>query len=242
MEFERRRVDGVMGGDGKVKVTFLRHGETDYNRAGLLQGHLDIELNANGLAQAEKVAEALKERQQYFDACLSSSLKRARQTAEKVLEKQPGGGEVPLITLNELREHHVGTLQGLSVRAKEPSKVRKAMMREWASENKFAGFPKDDEGNGECPADVISRALPAVENAVSTHTAWDHVLVATHGGLIKHLVWEILGSYQLLSEEVKKAHGVRNCSLTTMEFDRSTGSWSVVALFEDIVESASSQY
>ena len=72
-------------------------------------------------------------------------------------------------------------------------------------------------------ADVISRPFLLLRT-LSTHTAWDHVLVATHGGLIKHLVWEILGSYQLLSEEVKKAQ-VRNCSLTTMEFDRSTGSW-----------------
>ena len=223
-----------------VTVTFVRHGETDYNRAGRLQGHLDIALNDRGVAQAEKVARALEARHQHFDAVLSSSLMRAKQTAEKILEFHPN--IVPLISLNELREHHVGTLQGKLVRDKEPKKVRKAMMREWKCENKFAGFPKDNEGNGESPHDVIARALPALENELALHEGWNSVLVATHGGLIKHIMWELLGSYQRLEDEMKKAHGVRNCCLSTLQYNRKLKSWSIKALFEDIVESPASQY
>lgn len=66
-------------------VTFVRHGRTDYNAAGRLQGQVDIPLNETGRWQARRTAEALVER--YVDGTgrppivLSSPLKRAVETA-----------------------------------------------------------------------------------------------------------------------------------------------------------------
>jgi bisphosphoglycerate-dependent phosphoglycerate mutase len=58
-----------------AKIYFVRHGETDENRRGIIQGHLDTDLNAIGLEQSEVVAKELQSVP--FDAGFSSDLKRA---------------------------------------------------------------------------------------------------------------------------------------------------------------------
>ena len=65
-----------------TRVILIRHGETDWNVQGRIQGHLPIPLNERGLAQAEAVAARLEVVP--FAALYSSDLLRARQTAEAV--------------------------------------------------------------------------------------------------------------------------------------------------------------
>lgn len=63
-----------------LTVAFVRHGLTDWNLEGRMQGHADIPLNAIGRQQAEALAVRLQE--ESWDAVYSSPLSRARQTAE----------------------------------------------------------------------------------------------------------------------------------------------------------------
>lgn len=58
-----------------VKVWLVRHGETNENRLGIVQGTMDTELNEEGIKQAQLVAEVLKAIP--FDFTLTSDLKRA---------------------------------------------------------------------------------------------------------------------------------------------------------------------
>ena len=60
---------------GVVTVYLVRHGETQENREGIMQGHLDTELNAAGLDQARRTADALD--RVHFAAAHSSDLARA---------------------------------------------------------------------------------------------------------------------------------------------------------------------
>jgi len=85
----------------------FRHGETDWNRAGRLQGHTDTPLNATGLAQAQALAERLRPHR--LDAVMSSDLARAWTTARIVAE----GLGVPLISEPGLREANIGEAEGL---------------------------------------------------------------------------------------------------------------------------------
>lgn len=63
-------------------ITFVRHGNTDFNREKRTQGHLHNPLNETGIRQAEAVARRLSG--ENWDVLLSSDLMRARQTAEMI--------------------------------------------------------------------------------------------------------------------------------------------------------------
>lgn len=58
-----------------ARIYIVRHGETDANRQGIIQGHLDTELNAGGIEQAQRTASALENVP--FTAAFSSDLRRA---------------------------------------------------------------------------------------------------------------------------------------------------------------------
>lgn len=64
----------------------VRHGETDWNIIGRIQGHADIPLNDTGRAQAMNLATQLQDL--YFTNCYSSDLKRAFETAKIILNKK----------------------------------------------------------------------------------------------------------------------------------------------------------
>ncbi len=87
-------------------IYFIRHGETDYNKEGRFQGHLDIPLNANGIAQAEKARDELAKF--HFDLIYSSPLLRASRTAEIINEKQ----NVNLVLDDRIKEIYGGKIQG----------------------------------------------------------------------------------------------------------------------------------
>ena len=62
-----------------ARVYIVRHGETEHNRQGIIQGHLDTPLNATGIEQARLAADALADVP--FGTAYSSDLQRARKVA-----------------------------------------------------------------------------------------------------------------------------------------------------------------
>ena len=90
-----------------MTVLFLvRHGETVDNARQMMQGQMQGELNEKGIAQAEAVAEQLKD--EHFDAIISSDLHRAVQTAEIIALPH----RLPVITTPLLRERDWGDFTG----------------------------------------------------------------------------------------------------------------------------------
>ena len=63
-------------------IVYIRHGETDWNLNGLIQGSVDTDLNATGRKQAKRLADALYHLRPQFDGfdLYVSPQKRARQT------------------------------------------------------------------------------------------------------------------------------------------------------------------
>ena len=91
-----------------MDIYLLRHGETDWNRKGLLQGHTDIPLNERGRAQVDDTVRSLSALGVRLDAIVSSPLKRARESAEIVEEPlmERGFGEGEGMSLAEMKERY----------------------------------------------------------------------------------------------------------------------------------------
>ncbi len=62
-------------------LAFVRHGQTDFNKNGFVQGRVNIPLNDTGRAQAKTLGLTLLEQNEVFDQILSSPLSRALETA-----------------------------------------------------------------------------------------------------------------------------------------------------------------
>jgi probable phosphoglycerate mutase len=85
---------------------FLRHGETEMSRLGLVAGQQDIELNETGWRQARAAAGHLRDRG--IDAIYSSALKRARSTADCVAAVLG----LSIVIVPDLAERTWGELEG----------------------------------------------------------------------------------------------------------------------------------
>jgi 2,3-bisphosphoglycerate-dependent phosphoglycerate mutase len=161
-------------GDGGRTLFVFRHGETDWNREGRLQGQIDTPLNATGLAQAEELAERL--RSQQLDAIVSSDLRRALTTARIIGEML----RIPVLTDHGLRETSVGLAEGMLW---EEAKARfgAELTERWYAENNVA-FP-----GGETGLETLSRGLAALRRFAESYP-YRRIGVSTHGALVRQLI------------------------------------------------------
>ncbi|HEX3044851.1 MAG TPA: histidine phosphatase family protein [Bacillota bacterium] len=97
-----------------MMVAVVRHGETDWNTQGLIQGQTDIPLNDNGLRQARRAA-AWFEKKGGWERLYSSPLSRALQTAEIIGAATQLAPQI----IPGLMERRFGALEGLSLEERE---------------------------------------------------------------------------------------------------------------------------
>ena len=89
-----------------MKFYIIRHGQTNWNKEGRIQGKTDIELNEEGIKQAKEAKNILKDYP--IDMIVSSTLKRAKKTAEIINEAK----NVPIIFKEALEERCFGEFEG----------------------------------------------------------------------------------------------------------------------------------
>ena len=153
-----------------TRVLIVRHGETIWNSEGRIQGHLDSPLTPRGIAQAESVAERLK--QVRFDALYSSDLGRAYGTAERI--SAATGSEI--IPEKRLRERNLGVFQGLveeEIRERYPSEWEQFLRRD----------PDYRIPEGESSRDRVVRTKQLLDEVAERHPG-GCVLLVTHGGIL----------------------------------------------------------
>ncbi len=159
-------------------LLLVRHGETDYNRNGVIQGSRDIPLNEQGRRQAEALAESLK--QVKINAACSSGLSRAYETARIVVGSRP----IKVTKFPELNEMSFGKYEGRS--DEEVQRIFSQKHAAWARGELDIGFQ-----DGENPSQVLQRADSRMRRIVHDHPG-QTVLVVTHGRLMRILLFNWL--------------------------------------------------
>lgn len=141
-------------------ILLARHGQTDWNLEGRVQGHTDRALDETGLAQARALADELDGEQ--LDAIYSSDLVRAMDTARHVADRKG----LPVTASPDLREKHFGTWEGLTD-AEVIERFPEAGNGPW--------------GDAETGEAVERRVLRALRRIADAHPG-GRVLVVSHGG------------------------------------------------------------
>ena len=165
------------GLSGARRITFVRHGQSEANRAGIWQGSGSSPLTGEGRAQAARVGERLARRE--FDIVQSSDLERCRDTAA-------GADFTPELD-SRWREGDLGEWEGLSMR------------KVWEEDGDYLRRIRSGEDlplgrTGETAAEVAERAVSAIDSLLfSRLEEGGEALVFTHGGLITGMVRRLLG-------------------------------------------------
>ncbi|MBL8437133.1 MAG: histidine phosphatase family protein [Zoogloeaceae bacterium] len=193
-----------------TRICIVRHGETDWNVARRLQGHLDVPLNATGQAQAQTTAAHLAE--ETFTALYSSDLLRARQTAE-ALASAVG---LPVTPEPRLRERRYGAFEGLTydeARAQYPQDYAR-----FEDRDPDLAFP----GGGERLVDFAQRIETALLALADRHRG-ESILLVTHGGVLD-IVYRLATGKPL---EAKRDFPIPNAALNWL--GRMDGGWQLIA-------------
>lgn len=164
----------------EIRLFIARHGETEFNRKGLLQGRgIDEPLNETGWKQANSLASYL--RKYSADALYSSSLKRSWQTAEPLHKLS----NLEIFQKIDLDEMDFGKYEGTPYR--DVSSELSELQRVWESGEVTRAIP-----GGESPQDVFERANGEIRSALDLFSGKTMVLIL-HGRLIRILLSEWLG-------------------------------------------------
>ena len=129
------------------KLVLVRHGESEWNKANLFTGWTDVDLSENGVEEAKRGGQLLKEEGFEFDVCYTSYLKRAIHTANNVL-CELDQEYIPVIRAWQLNEKHYGVLQGLN-KAETAAKYGDDQVKIWRRSFDVAppALADDDERN-----------------------------------------------------------------------------------------------
>ncbi len=161
-----------------LTVHLVRHGQSEYNALGRVQGHTNSPLTPRGRMQARAVGEALRDCK--VSAIYTSDLLRARQTADEV------GGILGIepVAIEGLREVSLGEWEGREIdeiKASDP-----ATLELWYSAPMEACIP------GAEPLDRFrQRVLSAFQGLVEAHPSGE-IVVVSHGGVLSVIIAHVL--------------------------------------------------
>jgi broad specificity phosphatase PhoE len=158
----------------RPKIYFIRHGETDWNLEGRLQGQKDIPLNDVGRVQAEEAARKLEALVPHFEdlAYVASPMTRTRETME-ILRTTLGLHPEVYRLDDRLVELTFGTWEGMTWKEVRKAEPALAALRE---QDKWHYAPP---GGGESYAMLVDRIRPILDDLTR-----DTVIVA-HGGVAR---------------------------------------------------------
>mmetsp|Transcript_21900 Transcript_21900/g.66507 ORF Transcript_21900/g.66507 Transcript_21900/m.66507 type:complete len:224 (+) Transcript_21900:122-793(+) len=204
-----------------TELLLCRHGQTEWNVLGRLQGQLDTELDMTGRQQAGALASALASRLLHAPlatAVYSSDLSRVSETAAICVRAccSEGGGMPPIRLDARLRERKLGLFEGLTVmeaKSKYPIEWKR-----FISGQKVDGVEDDEQ--------IAARVGEALRDVASKHPGCT-ILVFSHGGAIHSGIRALTGAEALRE--------IGNCSISQLRAAHgSLGRWDAISIGENL--------
>ncbi len=189
-----------------MRVVILRHGTTELNKQGMIQGsNVDSDLSKEGRAYAEKAAKNFDPSQ--FDAVYASPLKRAQQTARIFV-----GDKTSITTDKRIEELNYGSWDGkssLEYRKKHPD----AFNSKGLINDNIYKYASDVEKR----EDFRRRIASFFDDLYQKH-ANDTVLVVCHG-----VVSRMICAHFLTNGDIKYFDQMQNCGLAELDINKEYG-------------------
>lgn len=189
-------------------VLLIRHGQTDANAAGVVQGHLPTPLNAIGRVQSQRVGKHLAARTPPVTRLLTSPLARAIQTAEIIA----GHLGIPATPDQRWVERHFGSQQG------QPMDLNRIMTH---------GGNVIDPHDAE-PRQSFDRRVAVALGELADGA--DVIAIVTHGGVIGSVVRQLISGALPCVNPPAERKPIPNGAILHLRWQ--TYSWRLCALLE----------
>lgn len=193
------------------RVLVVRHGETDWNLHGRMQGWAPVPLNRTGREQADRVGRYLA-REFDVDRIVASDLHRTRETTDRITAHV----DAPVEYDRAWRERHLGVYQGLSY-----EDVVERFPEFALNERGFEAADRVPE-SGESLLAVRDRVVEAWRSLLdggsetAPESEWETALVVAHGGPIHLLLGHLKG---MDVRTALREHSQSNCAVNELRVD-----------------------
>ena len=174
----------------------VRHGQTEFNVRNILQGWHDSPLTARGREQAFATRTAFEVRGVTFDHVYSSPLGRARHTAELIAGE---GRSIELV--DDLREWHLGSLEGTSNREMPPQPL--------------GDYPVAFGGESESQ---LRERMVAVLSRIMARPQHDCVLALSHGSACQEFLEYVTGGGEMPDNGAVLHFGYRDGAFSLLDW------------------------
>ncbi len=195
-----------------MKIYLIRHGQTDWNIKGKIQGGHDVLLNETGRRQAERLAEGMDSRP--VSRIFTSTLKRAVETAEMINRRK----NVEICPMPQLIEVEFGKWEGMTW-----DEIKEAYPKEYEcwTLNPAEVTPP----GGESQEQVKNRCVWTIKEILKRTNGQEDVAVVSHGATIANLISCMMGDNQEESGII-----VENASITTVNYNPITEEFMMIEI------------
>ena len=164
-----------------MRILLIRHGESEGNAAGRIQGIVDEPLSKVGKAQALALASRLKARSSLCGV-YSSGLRRALETAAPIA----AAFDLPVVAHADLREYDLGALTGLTLGQVEAGYPD--LVKAWSESPLWVPIPGEEGREA-----FLRRVMAAMAWIVARHAGQDAIAVVAHAGTLGAYLCGLVG-------------------------------------------------
>lgn len=185
-----------------MKIYITRHGETEWNKEGRMQGWKNSNLTEDGIKNAKKLGERLKHVD--FDCIYCSPLGRAVDTAKYIRQDK----DTKIVLIDSLKEMGFGKWEGM-----EQDTINELYPIEYFNFWNKPHLYSPIEGES---FDELFKRIKDVLNQIISNSSLENVLIVSHAVAIK-AIYAIIKNYPL--EELWKPPFLQGTSLTIIEVE-----------------------